>query len=173
MSIASSGWILFILVLSCTVSQTKSNTELSQLHKHNPGSMSSIHLAATLAEEGLALCSIADKIPTLFTLAAPWLKNTSLPAYSSGSPVWCSWTGITCESTSFTVTSIDLGSKSLKAKGGLSKTTLQSLSVLTNINRLVLSGNSLSKAIPTSIGYLTSLTMLDLSAQSTPYLTGG
>ena len=169
-------WVLLILV----VSQTTSNTELFEPQKYSSGSLGSVRLASySIADEGLALCAIATKITTLQSSSiatqttTQWLKDTSLKTYVAGTtPEWCLWTGVTCDGTTFTVTAIELPSKSLKAAGGLSKATLQSLSVLTNIKSLILSGNKFSQAIPTSIGFLTALTMLDLSAQ-TPGLSGG
>ena len=134
----------------------------------------SIH-AATTAAEGLALCSIADKITQLvtypsFTPTQYWSKTPTCPPSATTS--WCSWKGITCSSGSVTAIDLSTGFGNLVASNGLGKTALSTLTALTNVASFNLAGNSFTGSIPTTIGAMTSLTYLDLSNQASNQFVG-
>ena len=137
----------------------------------------SIHTTSS-ADEGKALCGIADKIPQLTGTNYPslsptqqWSKSPTCPTYTSTS--WCAWKGVTCVSGSVTAIDLSTGFGNLVASNGLGKTALSALTALTNVASFNMAGNSFTGNIPTTIGAMTSLTYLDLSAQASLQFGGG
>ena len=154
--------VLFLLACPTMVQTTHAHDRIS------------IHTTSSSAE-GLALCSIADKIPTLstFPTSSPtqlWSKTPTCPPSSSTS--WCSWKGVTCTSGSVTAIDLSSGFGNLVASNGLGKTALSQLTALTNVASFNMAGNSFTGSIPTTIGAMTSLTYLDLSTQASNQLFG-
>ena len=130
---------------------------------------------ATVADEGHALCAIADKIPQLTTYPSMsptqrWSKSPTCPTYTS--TTWCAWKGVTCVSGSVTAIDLSTGFGNLVASNGLGKTALSALTALTNVASFNMAGNSLTGNIPTTIAAMTSLTYLDLSGQASNQLYG-
>ena len=136
---------------------------------------------ANLAAEGLALCSLnLGRSPfSGWDTATGCYYNTSKPVYR---PPWCSWSGVSCDSSSYSINSLDLYSPGQWLSGFSSKRTIptsiaglkgltsislndmgytgsipMALCSLTNLNTLYLGWNSLSGTIPTAIANLKQL----------------
>ncbi len=109
----------------------------------------------TTASDGATLCEVAAA-NNGFVSKLSWSSTSSCPMYlGSGSPAWCTWTGVICDESN-QVISLKLGGHSL---GGTVPSAIGSLASLT---RLELWANSMTGQIPTAIGSLSSLYELQL-----------
>ena len=144
---------------------------------------------ANLAAEGLALCSLnLGRSPfSGWNTATGCYYNTSKPVYR---PPWCSgsWSGVSCDSSSYSINSLSLWSPGEWLSGFSSKRTIPisianlkgltsltlynmgytgpiptALCSLTKLNYLYPYYNSLTGTIPTAIANLKRLDGLDLS----------
>ena len=162
------------MMVQTTLAHDSISNHTTRIETTIPHDRLNIHITSATAE-GLALCSIADKIPQLttyptFSPTQSWVKTPTCDSYTSTN--WCGWKGVTC--TSGSVTSIDLstGFGNLVASNGFGKTALSQLTALTNVASFNMAGNSFTGSIPTTIGAMTSLTYLDLSAQASNQFYG-
>jgi hypothetical protein len=132
------------------------------------------HRALTdVSSDGAALCAAAADNPSLFigiptdTIEGdPWQKtgNAACTYSGTGTPAWCSWQGVTCNTTTHEVVSINL--PDLPSSSGTLPSQLGQLSALT---WLTLGygghGNGLSGTMPSSLWTLTNLQQIDFSRQ--------
>ena len=96
------------MMVQTTLAHDSISNHTTRIETTIPHVRLSIHVTSATAE-GLALCSIADKIPQLttyptFSPTQSWVKTPTCDSYTSTN--WCGWKGVTC--TSGSVTSIDL-----------------------------------------------------------------
>ncbi|XP_052176155.1 LRR receptor-like serine/threonine-protein kinase ERL1 [Diospyros lotus] len=106
-------------------------------------------VASPLSDEGKALMSIKAAFSNVANLLLDWddVHNDD----------FCSWRGVFCDNSSFSVVSLNLSS--LNLGGEIS----QAIGDLRNLQYIDLQGNKLTGQIPDEIGNCVSLTILDLS----------
>ena len=143
-------------------------------------------VSANLAAEGLALCSLSLGRSSFggWNTATGCYYNTSKPVYR---PPWCTWSGVSCHSFTYSINSLNLYSPGQWLPGFSSKRTIPTsiaglkgltylslvyvgytgpiptaLCSLTNLNTLYLYQNYLTGTIPTTVTNLKQLNYLNL-----------
>lgn len=114
-----------------------------------------------LQSQGRTLCSIGTDAPVSSSAPSAWQVDGSCTVasqytISSGVPSWCKWTGVYCDSISYTVTRLDMLSYS---QGTIST----SIGSLTSLKALMMDSSSLFGPIPSEIWQLTQLTSLNVT----------
>eukprot|EP00268_Persea_americana_P003651 TRINITY_DN11117_c1_g1_i1.p1 TRINITY_DN11117_c1_g1~~TRINITY_DN11117_c1_g1_i1.p1 ORF type:complete len:1060 (+),score=125.79 TRINITY_DN11117_c1_g1_i1:99-3182(+) len=102
-----------------------------------------------------SLLSIKTSLRDPLSSLNDWDANLPRPGFPD--PVWCAWTGVTCDPKTYQITSLDLSRKNLSGY------IPQELRLLSHLNQLNLSGNAFDGPLQTAIFDLPSLRTLDIS----------
>ena len=113
--------------------------------------------------DGASLCAVATANPAF--AAYGWSTIGNCPTYGgAGAPAWCAWTGVSCNSMTYGVISVNTMNAALSVKGPI-PSAFGGLSQLTSLSFQGASGR-INGTLPSALGQLTNLVILDMGMTS-------